>query len=128
MSMSTKKQIERREQGRAALRLLSTRAMRETWTQERYCTEREAIIAALPEFPRSIRELVREHGDGYHHAIVAHHIVCMYPFDGALYRLTDEKRPELARFPTWEAVSRDQWPNLSATLYWINGGNPVRYF
>lgn len=126
--MRAKNQVEHRERGRAAMRALSNRAMRETWTQDKYCAEREAIIAALPDFPRSIRELVREHGDGYHRAIVDQQIVGMYLFDGALYRLTHETRRELALFPTWEVLSHDQWPNLPCALYWVNGGSPVRYF
>jgi hypothetical protein len=127
--MRAKNQVEHRERGRAAMRALSQRARFGTWMQEKYCTEREAIISGLPEFPRSIRELVREHGDGYHRAVVDQHIVGMYLFDGALYRLTDEKRPELARFPTWEVVARDELPNLGqCRLYWVNGGAPVLYF
>lgn len=121
-------QVEVREGGRAAMRALANRALRECMPQVEYLTEREAIIDRLPEFPRTIRQWVREHGEGYMRAILDHHIVCMYEVDGSLYKLTNEARPELAAFPAWDVLPSFRYHDMPSGLYWVNGGNPKRYF
>lgn len=126
--MRLSRQIEYRERGRSQMRALANRAMRETVTQDEYLAEREAIIAALPELPRTIRQRVREYGDAYMRAMTDHHVVCMYCVQGKLYRLSNEHRPELQQFPSWESLPRELWPGMPSGLYWVNNGSPVRFF
>lgn len=125
--MRLEKQITWRESGRAQLRNAANQAMRECWLQDKYLTERERIIDSLPEFPRTIRQWVREHGDGYMRALREHYVVFLYCVDGKLYRLTNEHRSELAHLPAWDSLPREGCTGMQGTLYWINRGSPVRY-
>lgn len=125
--MRMEKQVEYRESGRARLRAAANRAMRECQLQGTYLIEREAIIASLPEFPRSIRLQVREYGDGYITALTDHNVVFLYCVDGQLYRLTNENRSELAHLPAWDTLPREGWNGMFGTLYWVNGGKPLPF-
>lgn len=126
--MRLEKQMNLRHSGKSRAAAIIDRARRECLSQSAMLAELNANVARLPEFPRSIRHDVRTFAEGYREAVIRADVVCMYCVDGALYRLTNESSPELAKFPAWDALPRDRWSDMPSALYWVNGGEPRLFF
>lgn len=131
--MRIKRQAEQlTQEGKARAAAIIEQARRECWSQARMLEALTANIRQLPELPRHIRRDVVLFGEGYQQAVIRASTASMYFVDGALYRLTNETAPELASFPTWEAIGRENYSAKLTTdscgLYWINGGNPRPFF